>query len=79
MEKTPKEGQVYQHYKHGALYEIILIAEDVDTLDMCVVYKQIPRSEDEEVSPRPWTRSKKKFMEDIEINGQTIPQYVRIS
>lgn len=77
MSKNPKEGQIFEHYKKGALYKIILVSEDVDTLDIYISYVQIPRNEDETVDNRSWTRTRSNFMSEVEVDGVKIPQYKR--
>jgi hypothetical protein len=34
-----KPGQVYRHFKHGALYEVICVATHSETDELHVVYK----------------------------------------
>ena len=58
----------YKHYK-GNLYEVIGIAHHSETLEDLVVYRALYGDFDLWVCPL------KMFLENVEINGVTIPRF----
>ncbi len=76
--KTPKDGEVYEHFKKGNWYQVITVAEEVDTLDLYVVYKQIPKNDEQVVNSKIWLRLAKEFMEDVEIDGKKIQRFKKV-
>lgn len=58
----------YKHYK-GNLYEVIGIAHHSETLEDMVVYRALYNDFDL------WVRPLSMFLENVEINGVTIPRF----
>jgi hypothetical protein len=73
--RIPKPKEIYQHFKKGNIYEVIIVAEDADTADCYVVYKQIPKNDDQDVDGRIWTRMVKSFMDEVEVDGKKIQRF----
>lgn len=65
---------LYKHYK-GNMYEVIGIAKHSETLEEMVVYKATYQ----EVPYNIWVRPKAMFLEKIEINGNLIERFSKIS
>jgi hypothetical protein len=63
----------YQHYK-GKQYKILFIAINSDTLEDMVIYQGL--YDDERFGKNPiWTRSLKSFLEDVVVDGKTVPRF----
>ena len=58
----------YQHYK-GNNYEVIDVARHSETLEDMVVYRALYGDFDL------WVRPLKMFLENVEINGVTMPRF----
>jgi len=58
----------YKHYK-GNLYEVIGIAHHSETLEDMVVYRALYNDFDL------WVRPLAMFLENVEINGVTMPRF----
>ncbi len=58
----------YRHYK-GNEYEVLHVAKHTETEEGLVVYKAI--SDPEKV----WVRPLTMFIEDVEIDGKTMPRF----
>jgi len=58
----------YKHYK-GNLYEVIGIAHHSETLEDMVVYRALYNDFDL------WVRPLSMFLENVEINGVTMPRF----
>lgn len=67
------ETGYYKHYK-GQKYEVLFVALHSETMEEMVVYKPLYKS----ISDY-WIRPKKMFCEEIEINGQKIKRFEKIS
>ena len=65
---------LYKHYK-GNMYEVIGIAKHSETLEEIVVYKATYQEEPYNI----WVRPKAMFLEKIEINGNLIERFSKIS
>ena len=77
--KHPKPGQFYEGHRNHHIYEIITVAEDADTLDLYVIYKQLPDEGEEPLDDKVYARSVKSFMEDIEQkDGSKIPRFKEV-
>lgn len=68
---TVKNG-IYQHYKKN-YYEVVDMAYHSETLEQMVVYRRL--SGDFSL----WVRPAKMFIENVKINGSTIPRFKFIS
>lgn len=64
-------GEVYQHYK-GGTYEIVALAVQEQTLEPCVVYKNMD-------TPLVWVRAWSNWNEEVEVEGKSVPRFTRIS
>ncbi|MFH0912136.1 MAG: DUF1653 domain-containing protein [Patescibacteria group bacterium] len=62
-----KSGR-YRHYK-GNEYELVGIAKHSETLEDLVVYRALYGNNDL------WVRPLKMFIEEVEIDGKTIPRF----
>lgn len=62
----------YRHYK-GRLYEVTGFARHSETLEDMVVYRQLYGDGSS------WVRPLQMFSETVEINGQTVPRFEKIS
>lgn len=62
-----KKG-VYRHYK-GNEYLLLMEAKDSSSQESMVVYQ------DYQDETKIWTRSKKEFLSDVEIDGETKPRF----
>lgn len=65
---------LYKHYK-GNMYEVIGIAKHSETLEEMVVYKATYQEEPYNI----WVRPKAMFLEKIEVNGNLIERFSKIS
>lgn len=64
---------IYQHSKSGNKYEVIGIALHEETLDPMVIYKPLYASK----VPF-WARPYNAFVENIIIDGKSIPRFVPV-
>ena len=69
--KKPIPGK-YRHYK-GNEYEVIGVAKHSETLEPMVVYKALYGD------GGLWVRPYGMFFETVEINGEKIPRFKKIS
>lgn len=72
MKRKIKIGK-YQHYKGGE-YKVIGIAKHSETMEELVVYRNLynhPVSGKNKL----WARPKKMFLENVKIDGKTIPRF----
>jgi hypothetical protein len=71
----PKTGEIYHHYKSpDKHYKIIGIAFHTETEEDMVVYQPLYETEH-----RLFVRPLKMFMEEVEVNGEKKPRFVKIS
>ena len=63
---------MYRHYK-GKLYAVVGVARHSETLEEFVVYRALYRTEFGNKSL--WIRSKKMFLEKVEIDGKMFPRF----
>ena len=61
-------GSCYQHYK-GNRYTILALARHTETLEELVIYQAL--YEEEQV----WVRSLAMFVENVEVEGHTMPRF----
>ena len=74
--KHPRPGQYFEGFRNHNIYEVITIAEDAETLDLYVVYKQLPKEGEECLDDKVYARLIKSFMEEIELaDGTKIPKF----
>lgn len=66
----------YRHYK-GKLYEVIGTVRHSETLEELVLYKALYDSP-EFGKDQLWVRPAKMFLEDVSVNGNTVPRFERI-
>jgi hypothetical protein len=77
--KHPHAGQFYEGFRNHHVYEVIAIAEDAETLDLYVVYKQLPDKQDEIIDDKVYTRLIKSFTEEVELaDGTKVPRFKEI-
>lgn len=60
----------YQHFK-GKKYLALGIAKHSETLDPLVIYISLYENETSQI----WARPLKLFMEDVALDGKTIPRF----
>ncbi len=71
-EKEIKPGK-YIHYK-GKYYEVIGVGHNSETFEELVFYRALFVSP--EFGPNAlWVRSKKMFIEDVEVQGKKVPRF----
>jgi hypothetical protein len=58
----------YRHYK-GKEYEVVGLAKHSEALEKLVVYKALYGDHDL------WVRPYKMFIDNVEINGKTLPRF----
>lgn len=64
---------IYKHYK-WELYEVIWVARDSESLEEKVVYRALYNSQ-EFWNNSLWIRTKKMFLEKIEVNSESISRF----
>jgi hypothetical protein len=69
--KHPRPGQFYEGHRNHHIYEIITVAEDAETLELYVIYRQLPDKADEVIDEKVYARLVKSFMEEIELADGT--------
>lgn len=62
----------YRHSKTGNYYRVIGVAKDSETLEECVVYEAMYDNPESKL----WIRTKKMFLESVEVNGEKVPRFV---
>ena len=70
-------GERYRHYK-GKNYTIVAFGYDADTAEKVVVY-QAEYADTEFGKNAMWVRKLSEFSSTVEIAGNTIPRFERIS
>lgn len=73
--RNVRTGQIYEHFKKGNLYEILNVAEEVDSADKYVIYKQIPKNDEQEVDGKIWARLFSSFIEDVEVDSKKLQRF----
>lgn len=61
---------VHEHYKRGK-YRVIGIAKHSETLEDMVVYEALYENEKSKL----WVRPLSMFLENVEVDGKTIPRF----
>ena len=69
---NPKPG-IYEHYK-GKRYEVIGVAHHSETLEELVVYRALYEIPEFGINSL-WVRPKKMFMENVMVDGKTVPRF----
>ncbi|MCK4934997.1 MAG: DUF1653 domain-containing protein [Simkaniaceae bacterium] len=69
--KSLIKGAVYEHYK-GNRYKLISVGRHSETLEEVVVYQ--PLCGDQDI----WLRPLSMFVENVELNGQSVPRFKKI-
>lgn len=59
-----------EHYK-GKHYRVLGMAKHSETLEEFVVYEALYDNPESKI----WVRPLKMFMEDVELNGKTMPRF----
>jgi hypothetical protein len=67
-----KKG-IYKHFKGGTV-EVLDVAHHSETLEDMVIYKALYECRDFGKSSL-WVRSKKMFLEEVEVNGKKMPRF----
>ncbi len=66
----------YKHYK-GGMYEVIGTGRIEATLEECVIYKMLYETEDFPEGSL-WVRPVTVFLEEVEVDGEMVPRFVRV-
>lgn len=69
--KSIDEGTLYEHYS-GKKYKIVSVGRNSESLEEVVVYKAQYGEQDV------WVRPLTMFLENVEIDGQTVPRFKQI-
>lgn len=64
----PKVGGKYKHYK-GGLYKVLVLVKHSETHEDMVVYQNVEQPE------KIWARPLSMFMEQVEVEGKTMPRF----
>ncbi len=67
----------YKHYK-GGTYEVLGIGRIEATLEECVIYKALYKTEDFPQGSL-WVRPLDEFSEEVEVEGKLISRFTKIS
>ena len=70
-----KIGDIYKHGKKGGTYRVIAIAKHSETLEDIVVYETLYQND----LARTWVRPLSMWDEKVEVNGEMVPRFVKIS
>jgi hypothetical protein len=70
----PIEIGVYEHYK-GNKYQVLGVGCHTETKEYFVVYRPL---HEQAGLPDMWVRPYAMFIEDVAINGATIPRFKRV-
>lgn len=65
----------YRHSKSGRLYRVHFVAKHSETLEDLVVYETLY----ENSVAKYWVRPAMMFTEAVEVGGQCVPRFVRVS
>ena len=63
-------GAIYEHYK-GKTYRVLGIARHSETLEEMVLYEALYENDLGKI----WVRPKAMFLENIELEGKTLPRF----
>lgn len=63
---------IYRHYKGGE-YKTHFVARNSETLEEMIVYQDLHDSE------KVWCRPLTMFLEELEIEGKSIPRFLKIN
>jgi hypothetical protein len=64
----------YRHYK-GKKYLVLGVAKHSETLEEMVVYVSLYDNDTSSI----WVRPLKMFLENVEVNGEMIPRFQKLS
>jgi hypothetical protein len=68
----------YRHSKSGNEYKVLGVGKHSETLEDVVIYQG--QYDSEEFGPNPlWCRPVEMWQEAVEIDGEMVPRFVRIS
>ncbi len=73
MQKNVVIGAKYQHYK-GNFYRVIGVVKHSETLEEMVLYETLYDNPNGKL----WVRPKKMFLENVTVNGKTIPRFAEL-
>jgi hypothetical protein len=65
----------YQHFKTKNFYQVIGIAKHSETLEDLVVYECLYENPLSKI----WVRPMKMFLENVEIDGKSVPRFKFVS
>jgi len=77
MQNTPEPGQRYRHYRRGGTYTIIGIARHSETEEAMVIY-QAEYADAEFPLGQLWARPLEMFLEEVDLDGQTVTRFQRL-
>lgn len=76
MPKAVVVGAKYRHYKDH-LVEVIGLARHSETEEELVIYKKL-HDVGKYKKGQLWARPKEMFLEDVTVNGKTIPRFALV-
>lgn len=69
---------LYRHSKSGKLYMVDSVAKHSESLEDMVCYHAMYTDPEFGVRAH-WVRPAQMFIEDVEVNGQKVPRFVRVT
>lgn len=70
-----KIGDIYKHSKKGGAYKVLAIAKHSETLEDMVIYEVLYENDLASV----WARPVSMWSELVEVNGEMVPRFVKVS
>lgn len=68
---------IYKHSKSGREYKVLGVGKHSETLEDVVIYQG--QYDSPEFGPNPfWCRPVEMWQEEVEIDGQLVPRFVRV-
>lgn len=68
-----KRGGLYRHYKNK-MYRVVDVVRHSETLEELVLYEALYENE----SGRLWVRPKQMFLENLVIDGRSVPRFAPV-
>ncbi|MDB5204399.1 MAG: hypothetical protein JWP09_427 [Candidatus Taylorbacteria bacterium] len=68
-------NSIYKHSKKGSTYRVLALAKHSETLEDMVVYETLYENDLAKI----WTRPLVMWEEKVEVNGEMVPRFVKVS